>query len=117
MKNEISEIEIADMVKCLQKIAGKSRHGWRIAVADRLGVSEGTVRNAEKGRWSAPFAEKVEAVMTATRDGADRDRLLSREAGSWAVGEPVDTLRGVAANVAGAAATRTMISASPHTSS
>ncbi len=103
MKNEISEIEIADMVKCLQKIAGKSRHGWRIAVADRLGVSEGTVRNAEKGRWSAPFAEKVEAVMTATRDGADRDRLLSREAGSWAVGEPVDTLRGVAANVAGEA--------------
>lgn len=103
MKNEISEIEIADMVKCLQKIAGKSTHGWRIAAADRLGVSEGTVRNAEKGRWSPAFAAKVEAALTAMRDGADRDRLLNREAGSWAVGEPVDTLRGVAANIAGEA--------------
>ena len=103
MKNEISEIEIAKMVKCLQKIAGKSTHGWRIAAADRLGVSEGTVRNAERGKWSAAFRAKVEGVLTATRDGADVERAIGRAAGSWAVGEPVDSLRRTMPHLAGEA--------------
>lgn len=106
MKNEkikMNDDAISEMVSNLQKIAGKETRGWIGLAAERLGEAETSIRNATKGVWTQRFAGKVDAALTAMRGGAERDRLLTREAGSWAVGEPVDQLRSVSPSIAGEA--------------
>jgi hypothetical protein len=79
-----------ELERRLKAVAGIDGHGWQKAAADRLGVSDRTVRDAVKSGRVPPKLEAalVDAELGVTQIGADDWAPLAQQAGRWIFGTP-----------------------------